>query len=440
MTKANITQYSSTPSSNADINDINIAENCPASGLNNAIRELMAHLKNVDTGSQALTALSVAGSVTATTSLKTPLIEFTDGDNALTIADGGNVTANANLTVSGDLIASSLNGGQIGGRRNIITNGAMNLDQRNSGSEVVPSSDAYTLDRFRYNASQASKLKVQQNAQAITPPSGFSNYLGVTVNATHTVASTDNFFLTYFVEGHDSAHLDFGKSTAKTVTLSFYVQSSLTGTFSGSIVNSAENRAYPYTYTISSANTWERKTITIAGDTSGTWIGATNGKGLMLTFSLGMGSNFTGTAGQWNGAQDFGATGETVKLVENASAQWKMTGVQLEVGSQATPFEHKSFGEELALCQRYFSKAGIAHYHDVTSGRNYGANTGLPTEMRANPTIVASSTLDNNNRFNSGAVNSGALITKTSVLAHKTAISSSDAGYYLTELDMEAEL
>jgi len=105
MTKANITQYSSTPSSNADINDINIAENCPASGLNNAIRELMAHLKNVDTGSQALTALSVAGSVTATTSLKTPLIEFTDGDNALTIADGGNVTANANLTVSGALSA-----------------------------------------------------------------------------------------------------------------------------------------------------------------------------------------------------------------------------------------------------------------------------------------------------------------------------------------------
>ena len=246
----------------------------------------------------------------------------------------------------------------IHGRRNIIINGAMNLDERNSGSEVVPSSDAYTLDRFRYNASQASKLKVQQNAQAITPPSGFSNYLGVTVNATHTVASTDNFFLTYFVEGYDSAHLDFGKSTAKTVTLSFYVQSSLTGTFSGSIVNSAENRAYPYTYTINTANTWERKTITIAGDTSGTWIGATNGKGLMLTFRLGMGSNFTGTAGQWNGSQDFGATGETVKLVENASAQWKITGIQLELGT-ATPFEHRSFGEELALCQRYFEKGNI---------------------------------------------------------------------------------
>ena len=281
----------------------------------------------------------------------------------------------------------------IHGRRNLIINGAMNLDERNNGNEVVPSSDDYTLDRFRYNASQASKLKVQQNAQAITPPSGFSNYLGVTVNATHTVASTDNFFLTYFVEGYDSAHLDFGKSTAKTVTLSFYVQSSLTGTFSGSIVNSAENRAYPYTYTINTADTWERKTITIAGDTSGTWIGATNGKGLMLTFSLGMGSNFTGTAGQWNGSQDFGATGETVKLVENASAQWKMTGLQLEVGSQATPFEHRSFGEELSACQRYYWEFNASDDTSfIYASATYGASNNRltvqnPVTLRAKPSV-----------------------------------------------------
>ena len=119
------------------------------------------------------------------------------------------MTKAAELAKMGEVLTNS----QIGGRRNIIINGAMNLDQRNSGSEVVPASDAYTLDRFRYNASQASKLKVQQNAQADTPPEGFSNYLGVTVNATHTVASTDNFFLTYFVEGFDIAlkkaqHLD----------------------------------------------------------------------------------------------------------------------------------------------------------------------------------------------------------------------------------------
>jgi len=303
------------------------------------------------------------------------------------------MTKAAELAKMGEVITNS----QIGGRRNIVINGAVNIDQRNNGSEVVPASNlnAYIIDRFRYNATQASKLKVQQNAQSITPPEGFSNYLGVTVNATHTVASTDNFFLTYFVEGHDSAHLDFGKSTAKTVTLSFYVQSSLTGTFSGSIVNSAENRAYPYTYTISSANTWERKKISIAGDTSGTWIGATNGKGLMLTFSLGMGSNFTGTAGQWNGAQDFGATGETVKLVENASAQWKMTGLQLEVGT-ATPFEHRSFGEELALCKRYFQPHFPLTCHGVTNGSTgLGRMTvALQPTMRTAPAATAVGTID----------------------------------------------
>ena len=300
------------------------------------------------------------------------------------------MTKAAELAKMGEVLTNS----QIGGRRNIIINGRMDLDQRNGGDEVVPASDAYTLDRFRYNASQASKLKVQQNAQADAPPEGFSNYLGVTVNATHTVASTDNFFLTYFVEGFDSAHLDFGKSTAKTVTLSFYVRSTLTGTFSGSIVNSAENRAYPYTYTISSADTWERKTITIAGDTSGTWIGATNGKGLMLTFSLGMGSNFTGTAGQWNGAQDFGATGETVKLVENASAEWKMTGLQLEVG-QASPFEHLSFGETLALAQRYYQQLGDTDSVSVTQGMWYAtmqilAHFDYPT-MRSAPAFSVTS-------------------------------------------------
>ena len=317
------------------------------------------------------------------------------------------MTKAAELAKMGEVITNS----QIGGRRNIIINGAVNIDERNNGSEVVPASNlnAYIIDRFRYNASQASKLKVQQNAQAITPPEGFSNYLGITVNATHTVASTDNFFLTYFVEGHDSAHLDFGKSTAKTVTLSFYVQSSLTGTFSGSILNSAENRAYPYTYTINTADTWERKTIIIAGDTSGTWIGATNGKGLMLTFSLGMGSNFTGTAGQWNGAQDFGATGETVKLVENSAAQWKMTGLQLEVGSQVTPFEHQSVGETLALTQRYYydPKLTSGNYwwlHPIVTDGTGSYRRGsfpLPTSMRADPTATITG-------FTSGSFTNGA--------------------------------
>tara|TARA_R100001463_G_scaffold136412_1_gene201714 strand:+ start:1 stop:1074 length:1074 start_codon:yes stop_codon:yes gene_type:complete len=294
-----------------------------------------------------------------------------------------------------------LTNSQIGGRRNMVINGGCQIDQRNSGSEVIPANNDYFIDRFRYNASQASKLKVQQNAQVISPPEGFSHYLGVTVHSNHTVASSDFFFLTYFVEGFDSAHLNFGKSTAKTITISFYVQSSVTGTFSGSLLNASENRAYPYTYTISSANTWERKTITIAGDTTGTWVGGTNGRGLMITFSLGMGSNFTGTAGQWNASDDYGATGENVKFVENASAQWKITGVQLEVGSQATPFEHRSFGEELQLCKRYAYKpvAGQAYAHfggglAVSATLSY-VNIPLPVEMRINPALTANGTFRN---------------------------------------------
>jgi hypothetical protein len=307
------------------------------------------------------------------------------------------MTKAAELAKMGEVLTNS----QIGGRRNIIINGGCQIDQRNSGSEVIPANNDYFIDRFRYNASQASKLKVQQNAQAISPPEGFSHYLGVTVHSNHTVASSDFFFLTYFVEGFDSAHLNFGKSTAKTITISFYVQSSVTGTFSGSLLNASENRAYPYTYTISSANTWERKTITIAGDTTGTWVGGTNGRGLMLTFSLGMGSNFTGTAGQWNASDDYGATGENVKFVENASAQWKITGVQLEVGSQATPFEHRSFGEELALCQRYFYKTQSDSTFDFFSNGVAISSTlaynglSFPCRMRSAPTLTTSGDLRN---------------------------------------------
>ena len=386
MTKANITQYSSTPSSNADINDINIAENCPASGLNNAIRELMAHLKNVDTGSQALTALSVAGSVTATTSLKTPLIEFTDGDNALTIADGGNVTANANLTVSGDLIASSLNGGQFGGRRNLIINGAMQVDQRNSGSSVTPADTDYTVDRWRYTASQASKFTFQQNTGS-TPPTGFKNYMGFTVASAVTVGNADYFAITQRIEGNNVSQLELGTANAETITLSFLVRSSLTGTFGGALRGASFGRSYPFTYSISSANTWESKTITIAGDTSGTYQTDTT-TGLEVIFGLGVGSDNSGSAGAWTGSGHFSATG-AVSVVGTSSATWYCTGVQLEVGSQATPFEHRSFGEELALCQRYFEIVHRATGFTFSSSSTAILTSFFQTEKRATPAVTA---------------------------------------------------
>jgi hypothetical protein len=271
------------------------------------------------------------------------------------------------------------------GTKNLVINGGMVIDQRNAGAEVIPANDAYTLDRWKYNASQASKLKVQQNAQAITGPVGFKNYLGVTVNTPYTVTASDNFMISQAIEGFNSAHLEFGTANAKTITVSFWVQSSLTGTFSGSLQNSAENRSYPFEYTISSANTWEYKTITITGDTSGTWIGATNGKGLKIWFSLGMGSNFTGTANQWNGAQDFASSGEAVKLVENSAAQWKITGVQLEVGENATPFENRMYSQELAMCQRYYFTAQTSFHSTDTTG--IIPNLQFPVTMRATPSV-----------------------------------------------------
>ena len=390
MTKANITQYSSTPSSNADINDINIAENCPASGLNNAIRELMAHLKNVDTGSQALTALSVAGSVTATTSLKTPLIEFTDGDNALTIADGGNVTANANLTVTGDLIASSLNGGQFGGRRNIANNGAMQVDQRNSGSSYAQINSEYNLDRFRGNSfdggATTGKFTVQQSS---TAPDDFSHSLLVTSSASTADATSNIFNIEQLIEGYNTAHLNFGSSSAKTITLSFYVRSSLTGTFGGALKNSARDRNYPFTYTINSADTFERKTITISGDTSGTWVGSTNGIGLWISFGLGVGSTYSASAGAWGAGDIFSATGAT-SVIGTSGATWYITGLQLEVG-QATPFEHLSFGETLNLCQRYYYRrtnpSTYLNYSIAYGTTDIQGTAFHPVQMRASPTL-----------------------------------------------------
>ncbi len=195
--------------------------------------------------------------------------------------------------------------------RNKIINGNMVIDQRNAGASVTPADGAYTLDRWQYQASQASKFTVQQNAASVTPPTGFSNYLGATVAASVSVGSGDYFGLLQRIEGFNFADMAWGTASASPITVSFWVRSSLTGTFGGSLRNSAQNRSYPFTYIISSANTWEQKTVTIAGDTSGTWVGATNGTGLQVWFALGTGSTYSGTSGAWAGANYLSATGAT---------------------------------------------------------------------------------------------------------------------------------
>jgi hypothetical protein len=237
--------------------------------------------------------------------------------------------------------------------KNRIINGDMVVDQRYAGASFTPTNGSYGLDRWTFAATQASKFTAQQNAGSVTPPTGFSNYLGITSSSAYSITSGDIFYVRQPIEGFNTADLAFGTANAQTVTLSFWVRSSLTGTFGGALQNSAENRSYPFSYTISAANTWEKETITITGDTSGTWIGATNGIGLSVIFGLGVGSTYTGTANSWQAAQDFAPTG-AVSVVGTNAATFYITGVQLEIGTSATPFERRLYGQELLLCQRYY--------------------------------------------------------------------------------------
>lgn len=285
--------------------------------------------------------------------------------------------------------------------KNRIINGAMVIDQRNAGTSVTPTvtgSNVYTLDRFAVAISQASKFSVQQNAASVTPPAGFTKYLGITSTSAYSVLTGDYFVVGQTIEGLNIADLGWGTASAATVTLSFWVRSSLTGTFSGSLNNSAQDRSYPFTYTISSANTWEQKSITIAGDTTGTWL-TTNGNGIKLWFSLGMGSTLSGTAGAWAGAAYFSATGAT-SVVGTNGATFYITGVQLEKGSTATSFDYRPYGTELQLCQRYYWRFdGFNGLYAVAAGSVYNATTTArvylkyPITMRSAPTVSIAGSL-----------------------------------------------
>jgi len=263
--------------------------------------------------------------------------------------------------------------------KNRIINGDMRIDQRNAGAAVT-ANGAFPVDRYKIDFSTDGAFSAQQDSSA---PSGFVNSLKWTVTtADASLGATQYAYVYQKIEGTNIADLAWGSASAKTVTLSFWVRSSVTGTFGGALQNSAGNRSYPFTYTISVADTWEQKSITIAGDTTGTWL-TTTGIGIQVLISLGMGSTYSGTAGAWASATYASATGAT-NLMATLNATWYITGVQLEVGSVATPFERRPYGTELALCQRYYFV--IEGVGSTTGGTN---NICFPVmvEMRATPTI-----------------------------------------------------
>jgi hypothetical protein len=240
------------------------------------------------------------------------------------------------------------------GFKNRIINPAMVIDQRNAGASVSPTTPgAYTLDRWNAFMNSASpRYSVQQNAGSVTPPAGFSNYIGATSLGAYTVAAAEAMCFQQVIEGFNISDLAWGTANAQTVTLSFWVRSSLTGTFGGAIRQGSGARSYPFSYTISSSNTWEQKTITIPGDTSGTYA-TNNTAGIILSFGMGVGSTFSGTAGSWSGSNFISATG-AVSVVGTNGATFYITGVQLEKGSTATSFDVRPYTTELQLCQRYY--------------------------------------------------------------------------------------
>jgi hypothetical protein len=338
-------------------------------------------------------ALNGNASGTGTVTIASP---NTNSDRTVTLPD-----ATGTLVLSGDVASFStltVNSNNISavnslGFRNRIINGNMVIDQRNAGASVTvgATGSLYTLDRWFVQSIAASKFSVQQNAGSVTPPTGFTKYLGITSLAATSSASGDYYALNQAVEGFNVADLAWGTASAQSITVSFQIRSSLTGTFSGSIANSGAARSYPFTFTISSANTWETKTVTISGDTSGTWL-TDNGIGLYLRFDLGCGSTFKSTAGSWQAGNFYGATGAT-SVVGTNGATFYITGVQLEAGSVASPFERRDYGRELMICQRYYCKntgavdGGGTSFATVSRDIIVGVKINFMTEMRSAPTL-----------------------------------------------------
>ena len=365
--------------------------------------------------------------------------------NAILDASGGNtVTINSVTPTAYNTMG-----------KNRIINGAMDIDQRNAGASVTPASGDYTLDRWRTSLTQSSKYSVQQTS---TAPSGFVNSLKVTSLSSYSVLASDLFLIQQRIEGNNIADLAWGTSAAKTITLSFWVRSSLTGTFGGTVAG-VGGRSYPFSYTISSADTWEQKSITVTGDTSGTWA-TDNTIGMYIYFGLGVGSDYLNTAGSWYGTSYYSATGAT-SVVGTSGATFYITGVQLEVGSVATEFERRLYGTELALCQRYYEKSYdtlSAVPTNTTLGNHVGivdtqsltaihANIRFRVEKRTNPTMnfykyetTAGVWAKNSDNSNTGTLTTPWGIGTTGVGRLDSSTSLSSGGMYHGQWSATAEL
>jgi hypothetical protein len=276
---------------------------------------------------------------------------------------------------------------------NRIINGDFRIDQRNAGALIIPATGTYFVDRWAYNGSTASKFSSQRvpTGAAYIGGSGFGYYLNLTSQSAYTPPATEQYLIFQSIEADFFTDFMFGSATAQPATLSFWAGSSLAGTFSGALSNypGPATRSYPFTFSLPGASTWMKIVVTIPGDIAGTWAQNGNAGAAMLRFDLGSGANFRGPAGAWASANYVGVIG-AVSVVGTAAATFGVTGVKLEIGSVATPFNHPTMAKALADCQRYYQQVG---YTGIGGGANYTAGASLfgtfplPVAMRAAPTL-----------------------------------------------------
>lgn len=369
--------------------------------------------------------IAVANNVTnKTVGNTTSIPSFTfDGAGVVTSASnvaisGAGITANtvANSAFQTGSVENYMraqgSGSVFAGMRNRIINGNMTINQRGWSANIATDA-TYTLDRWLARTAASNKFAVQPTTTTSLP--GFVNILGVTSQAATSVSAGDFYCLQHVIEGYNMADLNWGTANAKPITISFWVYSSLTGTFGGALTNYNNNNSYAFSYTIVAANTWEQKTITITGPTSGTF-NNTNSGCINLTFSFGMGSTYSTTGGSWVSGNYLSTTGAT-NLVGTAGATWYITGVQFEAGSTPTPFEYRHYGTELALCQRYYFRfVPGASSSLVTGGYNSSSTAfqgflSFPVSMRTSPTALEQT----GTATNYGVVNQSGLTVCSSV-------------------------
>ena len=275
------------------------------------------------------------------------------------------------------------------GRKNMIINGDMRISQRVGTTATAIANGEYYIDRYRWDKGSGGAMNIQQVTDA---PPGFSHSMKLTVTTADTGISTNEYFyLRQIIEGYNISHLKWGTQYAKTVTLSFWVRSNVVGKHGGSLFNNDFNRSFPFEYEIREGNVWQHVSIVIPGCPDGAWA-TDHQRGVSLVFCQQSGSGYTGDPGRWNAAGDIGPN-NLVNLLHTGANTWYMTGLQLEESGVATEFEHRSIGEELALCQRYFFKKEepVWGYNISTNMSYFRAPIDFPVTMRTTPTMSATS-------------------------------------------------